>query len=209
MKCPHCRVEFHETEQQKWIANDTDASWAIVWHRCPSCELATLYLVGQKYHQDPGNYEEVSRKLIHPMIGEKLPAPSQVPEHLAEDFNEASLIMPFSANASAALARRCLQKVLRESLNVSHASLATEIQEVIDSAKLPPHINEALEALKTIAKFDENPKKSEYPGVISESSKMESEWLLDVLEVLFDFYYVQPVLLRQKRESLNLKLKNN
>ncbi|GAH88068.1 unnamed protein product, partial [marine sediment metagenome] len=34
------------------------------------------------------------------------------------------------------------------------------------------------------------------------------EWTLDVLESLFNFYFVQPELLKRKREALNKKLKN-
>jgi hypothetical protein len=36
----------------------------------------------------------------------------------------------------------------------------------------------------------------------------EAEWLLDVLEGLFDFYFVQPALLKAKRDALNKKLKD-
>lgn len=35
----------------------------------------------------------------------------------------------------------------------------------------------------------------------------EAEWLLDVLEALFDFYFVQPATLRAKKDALNKKLK--
>jgi len=34
----------------------------------------------------------------------------------------------------------------------------------------------------------------------------EAEWNLDVLEDLFDFYYVQPARIAQKRANLNKKL---
>ena len=32
------------------------------------------------------------------------------------------------------------------------------------------------------------------------------KWLLDTLEGLFDFYFVQPAILQKKREALNQKL---
>lgn len=35
----------------------------------------------------------------------------------------------------------------------------------------------------------------------------EAEWLLDVLEGLFDFYFVQPANAQRKRDALNEKLK--
>jgi len=36
----------------------------------------------------------------------------------------------------------------------------------------------------------------------------EAEWNLDVLESLFDFYFVQPSRLQQKREKLDRKLQD-
>jgi hypothetical protein len=35
----------------------------------------------------------------------------------------------------------------------------------------------------------------------------EAEWLLDVIEGLFDFYFVQAAIVETKREALNEKLK--
>jgi hypothetical protein len=35
----------------------------------------------------------------------------------------------------------------------------------------------------------------------------EAEWLLNVLEQLFDFYFVQPARAKAKRDALNAKLK--
>ena len=34
----------------------------------------------------------------------------------------------------------------------------------------------------------------------------EAEWLLETLEGLFDFYFVQPAKLEKKRDALNKKL---
>ena len=43
-------------------------------------------------------------------------------------------------------------------------------------------------------------------GAIVPIEPHEAEWTLDVLESLFDFYYVQPALLQAKRAALNQKL---
>ena len=37
---------------------------------------------------------------------------------------------------------------------------------------------------------------------------MEADWNLDVLEILFHFYFVQPSIIKKKREILNLRLKD-
>jgi hypothetical protein len=36
----------------------------------------------------------------------------------------------------------------------------------------------------------------------------EAEWNLDVLEALFDFYFVQPAKLQQRKDALNQKLRD-
>lgn len=37
----------------------------------------------------------------------------------------------------------------------------------------------------------------------------EAEWTLDVLESLFDFYFVQPERLKMKKKALDKKLKDS
>jgi len=49
--------------------------------------------------------------------------------------------------------------------------------------------------------------KSQKSGEIVPVEPGEAEWNLDSLESLFDFYFVQPEILREKREALDKKLK--
>ena len=48
--------------------------------------------------------------------------------------------------------------------------------------------------------------KSTHTGEVVDVEPGEAEWLLDVLEGMFDFYFVQPAILKKKRDSLNTKL---
>ena len=43
-------------------------------------------------------------------------------------------------------------------------------------------------------------------GKLSNVEPGEAEWLLETLEGLFDFYFVQPAELKKKRDALNAKL---
>jgi hypothetical protein len=49
--------------------------------------------------------------------------------------------------------------------------------------------------------------KSERTGEIVDVEPGEADWNLDVLEALFNFYFIQPSIIKKKREILNLKLK--
>jgi hypothetical protein len=50
--------------------------------------------------------------------------------------------------------------------------------------------------------------KSTSTGQIVDVEEGEAEWLLDVLEELFEFYYVAPARAAARRDVLNQKLKD-
>jgi hypothetical protein len=54
--------------------------------------------------------------------------------------------------------------------------------------------------------FAAHPMKSQQSGAVLDVEPGEAEWNLDVLEQLFDFFYVQPAILAAKRAALNKKL---
>ncbi|HNX34252.1 MAG TPA: DUF4145 domain-containing protein [Kiritimatiellia bacterium] len=122
------------------------------------------------------------------------------------DYLEACMVLPDSAKASAALSRRCLQHLLREKASVKHQDLAKEIQEVLDSRTLPTYLADGLDAIRVIGNFAAHPIKAQSTGEIVPVEQGEAEWTLDVIEALFDFYFVQPDLILQKRAELNKKL---
>ena len=130
----------------------------------------------------------------------------EVPSPYAEDYSEVCLTLVDSAKASAAISRRCLQHILRDKAGVKPGNLADEIQQVMDAGKVPSHISESLDAIRNIGNFAAHPIKSKASGEIIDVEPGEAEWNLDVLEALFDFYFVQPELLKKKRAALDAKL---
>ena len=124
----------------------------------------------------------------------------------AKDFTEACLVICDSEKASAALSRRCLQNLLREKAETKAKDLAAQIQEVLDSGRLPSHLAAAIDGVRAIGNFAAHPIKSERTGEVIEVESGEAEWLLDTLEWFFDFYFVQPANLEKKRDALNKKL---
>jgi hypothetical protein len=129
-----------------------------------------------------------------------------VPIKFSLDYTEACLVLADSEKASAALSRRCLQHLLREKLKVKRGDLATEIQQVLDARSLPTHLAEDLDAIRNIGNFAAHPLKSTNTGEVVDVEPHEAEWLLTVLEGLFDFCFVQPARAQAKRDALNLKL---
>ncbi|CAG1008690.1 hypothetical protein ANAEL_03706 [Anaerolineales bacterium] len=210
MKCLHCLVEFHDNKKQIHIDEDADGGWAIFRYDCPACKRMNLFLVNgtrvYAQHVGWGIAKAISETPIRPKGSGRLPCPPEVPTHIASDYSESCLVLSVSPKASAALSRRCLQNLLRDVARIKHGNLADEIQETIDSKQLPTHIIQVIDAVRQIGNFAAHPVKSKNTGEILPVEPHEAEWNLDVLESLFDFYYVQPAIIARKKASLNAKL---
>ncbi|HXN53315.1 MAG TPA: DUF4145 domain-containing protein [Candidatus Acidoferrum sp.] len=149
-----------------------------------------------------------SSLLLWPKGVSRAPVPSEVPPDIVEDYKEACLVLADSPKASAALSRRCLQNLLRRAAGVKPGDLSKEIDQVLDSGKLPTEVAENIDAVRNIGNFAAHPNKSTATGEVVSVEPDEAEWNLDVLESLFDFYFVQPARAKAKRVALNKKLQD-
>lgn len=219
MKCPHCLVEFHSQRKIIGLGSDSDGKWAIERYICPNpgCQKIIAYLLLCEYTTYVGEYAIATsptdgkdlifnKILIKPKGSGRAPVPKEVPINIATDYTEACITLPDSTKASAALSRRCLQNLLRLSAGIKDGNLANEIQQVLDSNKLPSHIADSIDAIRNIGNYAAHPAKSISTGEIVEVEPGEAEWNLEVLEMLFDFYYVQPEKTKLRRAALNAKL---
>jgi len=208
MKCPHCITDFHDSERLEFIANDQDGYWGIGSCRCSACGrmIIRLFAADQFYRNSNAFGTELQSYLIRPKIAGRPPVPQEVPDEFSDDYKEACLVLPDSPKASAALSRRCLQKLIREKIGVTKPDLFKEIQEVLDHHNLPSHIADSLDAIRIVGNFAAHPIKSQSSGEIVEVEPGEAEWNLDVLESLFDHYFVAPAKTAARKAQLNLKL---
>lgn len=211
MKCPHCLTDFHDMEEIIPIGQDADSHWFISRYRCSACERIILSLGSTDViiNQGQRNYtigNRLSSLLFRPKAANRPPPAPQVPRELAKDYIEACLVIADSAQASAALSRRCLQYLLRKYAGVKSSDLSKEIDELLAKNLLPSHLADSIDAVRNIGNFAAHPMKSKTTGEIVEVETGEAEWNLDVLESLFDFFFIQPAILKAKREALNKKL---
>jgi hypothetical protein len=208
MKCPHCLDSFYPDIKRGSLTKAKSESKevdVVIWYyefcTCPACGKLIMWLIS--CFENGGG---VKARMVHPKAVSRIPIPQEVPDVFAKDYREACIILNDSANASAALSRRCLQNLLREKAGAKNSDLANEIQQVIDSKQLPSQLSEAIDSIRAIGNFAAHPIKSTNTGAIVDVEPGEAEWLLDTLEGLFDFYFVQPAILQKKREALNKKL---
>jgi hypothetical protein len=204
MKCPHCHTAFFENWKPTPISQTVPpGTWYVFWQICPACNRFII-----KFTAEGGpDFPKSTQWIAYPK-GAIRPIPPEVPDPYRQDFMEACLVLPDSEKASAALARRCLQAVLRNEGRALKKDLADQIDEMINGGKLPSHITEGLHAVRNIGNFAAHPIKSTSTGMIVEVEAGEAEWTLDVIESLFDFFFVQPALTTKRKAELNKKLRD-
>ena len=202
MTCPHCGTRIPDTFESVTPGHDSEGKYAIHRTKCPDCNKDILILVRVNVHG-----VILDHFLIWPKSTYARQAPTDVPEDLAHDFNEAALVLPASPKASAALSRRCLQHLLTERFRTKSEDLSKQIEEVLATNVLPGYLAENLDAVRVTGNFSAHPKKHELTGMIVDVEPHEAEWNLEILEGLFDFAYVQAKKEEAKRAALNEKLK--
>jgi hypothetical protein len=155
MKCQHCRLEFHPEEKVYELGKDTDYVWTLLRYDCPACRRMNLVLAYSSPYPLPPNSKRQKEGaiIVWPKASGRPPCPPEVPSDLATDYTEACIVSQDSPKASAALSRRCLQNMLRNAANVKPGDLANEIQQVIDSGKLPSYLTETIDAVRQIGNF--------------------------------------------------------
>lgn len=219
MKCPHCLENFND-QQTLWtvlVGNDADGWWLLTRRHCPTCQhFVFAFEIGQVPPADTRlrhqgaqgiNLPSTERvRQVWPRDVSRSPMPRQVPATISDDYREACLVLSDSPKASAALSRRCLQNLLRQAAGVKPGNLYDEIQQVIDSKQLPSTVADSIDAVRHIGNFAAHPVKSTVTGEIVDVEPNEAEWNLDVLESLFDFYYVLPAKAQARKDALNKKL---
>ena len=214
MKCPHCTVNIHVDFHKKSLTLAQDEKnqtigWDVQYGICPSCKQAIIKLLnGPGVPAQNGNFFTNGYKAIFlawPQSSSR-PCPSEVPPDVAADFREASSVLHASPQASAALTRRGLQQVLRDYAHTKSKDLVDQIQEVIDGGHIPASLSDQLDAVRVIGNFAAHPLKSKNSGAILAVEPHEAEWNLDVMEAVFDHYFVKPAQAQARKASLNKKL---
>ena len=214
-RCPHCltTVRFEHAVWEKGrlpsaITLQSASNKERLRFVCVSCpECGRMILTIEPFNESADSRERIvgeQEVVIWPLQSARPPVPKQVPEHIGADYQEAALVLSLSPKASAALSRRCLQAVLREAGSANQHNLSQQINAVMPS--LPSYIAESIDHIRNVGNFAAHPTKDQASGQIVDVEPGEAEWNLDVLDMLFDHYYVKPALAIQKREELNVKL---
>lgn len=217
MECRHCGVNILLTlDSQKTYASENDEEyeegWRIGHGFCPNCSgLIVVKNQGEVgFNASDGSvYLETIdyTEILYPPTVKYKEIPAEVPAPHAKDLKEARDVLKTSRKASAALSRRILYHILEEVLEIHASTLSKQIDEFILRNNVPSYLSEEIDAIRNVGNFAAHPSKDLSTGEIVEVEEGEAEWLLEVLDLLFDFVFVQPKRHEHRTKQLNEKLK--
>jgi hypothetical protein len=146
---------------------------------------------------------------VHPAGANRGPAPPEVPGEISCDYIEACNVLPLSPKASAALARRCLQNILRGN-GYKAKDLATEIDLLLNetdaSKAIPQSLRTTIDGIRNFGNFSAHPISDVTSLQIIEVEPHEAEWCLEILEEMFEHFYVRPTQAKARKAALDAKL---
>lgn len=216
-KCPHCQrhVRFKNTNESEishdggkievykarlsgahWNEGDTRNYIVVYSCRCPSCNKPIISM-------DVRSNNVVVTKLIFP-LGLDIRAPNEVPRSISRYYNEAIQVLPISEGASAALSRRCLDRLLGE-----QGHLQTLLNDKLQAAAntLPTYIGKNLDAMVKMGEDALQDEGNDDRSLIPDVSPAEAHLLIHVLDQLFDHYYVKPAEDRRHTDALGERIR--
>lgn len=131
-----------------------------------------------------------------------------VPKPLVADYEEACAILGGSPKASATLARRCLQGMIRDFCGIKKGTLASEIAELqkqVEEEKAPRQVSEeSIEAIQAVRKIGNIGAHFEKDiNLIIDVTSEEAQCLISLVEILFEEWYVSRHLRQQRLAQIN------
>ena len=202
MKCPHCRTSFHDAwDWNNLTLHGTGTGWRYYIVHCPECREFTIQL----------SQGEGQRRQVIPLGSSRAPTPTDVPLNIATDYEEACTVLPFSPKASAALSRRSLQSILRAH-GYQSGSLAAEIELLLNEPDpkkaIPQSLVDTVDLIRNFGNFSAHPITDQTTLQIIDIEPEEAETCLEIIEEMFEHFYVRPARAAAKKAALNAKLAN-
>lgn len=150
---------------------------------CPNakCKLLTIESV---LHSRYG--PNTLRTRILPPKKDVLRLSTYVPERIAQDFFEASMILDVSPQASATLARRCIQAMIRDFCGLSKSNLIDEIELLKD--KVNSSVLDGLHDVRILGNIGAHPERD--INTIVDVSPDDAALTLHFVTILDKLWYV-------------------
>lgn len=223
ISCPHCGSRFEvkesnhshkrDTVELNLGSSETSAPRGLRKYfldtnvyTCPdqACGLSSIKVSIRTAFQEPrgdaSSATQVFRRLIKewqlvpPPKPQMRTWPDSVPQAVRADYTEACLIIKLSPKAAAALARRCLQGMIRDRYGISMDKLVQEIRAL--KGKVDEVTWKAIDALREIGNVGAHPERD--PEIIIDINDGDAARLLQFVERLINEWYI----VRSQKEEL-------
>ena len=190
-----CKAELrpeHRTAQEITVRNPTPRVLKLVWTVCPNldCQEISLVLKIIPVEGDLANGQHVTTKPIHHWVllphAQGVALPSYIPDHLVNDYKEACAIKVLSPKASATLARRCLQGIIRKKWEVKPGRLVDELSQIKE--QIEPDLWDAIDAVRKVGNVAAH--LAEDVNQIVEVHPKEAQLLIELIEILFKDWFI-------------------
>ncbi len=210
MKCPHCNVKINESWVELPLSgygqSPNRTYYSVYYMKCPNNECSKLIVqLGESSKVVENNSNKLidpEKKIVFPPQGYR-EVSLEVEDLYALDFKEASAILSISPKASAMLSRRCLQNILRNKAGIKRGNLKSEIEEFKEKTEVPSYIRDSIDIIRCVGNAGAHPNYDD--GGIVEVNEGDADYLLELLEDLFDFYFVKPARAKKIKNKFGIK----
>lgn len=201
-KCPFCnqnatitgerfeRKEFCFHKDNKYGTQKLSFEVVI----CPNEEcqeyVLSAFLNDRYTGGTPGNYQTIDKpnKAEWQLVPRSLAKvfPDYVPKAIRDDYEEACLICDLSPKASATLARRCLQGIIRDFWGIKKGRLIDEINALEEKVEKLTWL--AIDAIRSVGNIGAHMEKD--INIIIDVEPGEATKLISLIEILIEDWYV-------------------
>ena len=164
-----------------------DSAVMLEFYHCPNCDEYTIFAHGVGTSVTDVNMP------IRPCSAAKQ-FPKYIPQPIREDYEEACSVLNLSPKASATLARRCLQGMIRDYWGIVKSRLFDEISALKD--KVQPDLWQAIDSLRQLGNIGAHMEKD--TDLIVDIDPGEAEKLIKLIELLMQEWYIN----REERNKL-------
>ncbi len=218
--CPFCdraqtatRINISDSYRKLSVGTSWygDLGVRIMAFRCLSSDCNEVTLSASLHENKEKNGidfagDSIQRWSLRPQ-GDEKPQPDYIPKVIVEDYREACLIAELSPKASATLARRCLQGMIRDFCGISKGTLNSEILELVqqlEAGTAPKGVDaesiQAIDAVRHIGNIGAHMERD--IGMIIDVEPDEARSLIALIEMLFKDWYVARHDRKQRLEAV-------
>ena len=177
----------------------------------PKCKEVFVQAWIGKGEDSRGNYhlkDKISQHNLRPESFAKL-QPAFIPAPLVADYYEACRIRDLSPKASATLARRCIQGMIRDFCKIAMPTLYAEIEQLkerTEEGTAPPGVSlesvEATHHVREIGNIGAHMEKD--INLIVDVDPGEAQALIELIELLFAEWYVAREVRQERLKKVRL-----